>query len=172
MSEFGKNVAALAALPKLTVTELRQRYAEVFGEATRSYNKPHLVKRIAWRLQALHEGDLSQRARQRAAELARDADLRVTAPTSRAVVDGPSVTHPAPAALGVPDDRLPMPGTLLKRTYKGRAIQVRVLPNGFEFEGVVHRSLSAIARQVTGGHWNGYYFFGLQKPTGKEANSA
>ncbi|MEK6799662.1 MAG: DUF2924 domain-containing protein [Planctomycetota bacterium] len=48
-------------LGRMTVTQLRQRYAEVFGEAARSFNKQHLVKRIAWRLQAIHEGDLSAR---------------------------------------------------------------------------------------------------------------
>jgi hypothetical protein len=53
--------AAVKALNRMTVTQLRQRYAEVFGEAARSFNKQHLVKRIAWRLQAIHEGDLSER---------------------------------------------------------------------------------------------------------------
>src|SRR5262249_5326954 len=52
----------LAALPRQTVATLRGRYAEVFGEATRVGNKAWLVKRIAWRLQALAEGDLSARA--------------------------------------------------------------------------------------------------------------
>ena len=56
---------------------LRDRYAELFGEETRANNKPWLVKRIAWRLQALAEGDLSERALQRAAALAIDADLRM-----------------------------------------------------------------------------------------------
>ena len=65
----GKEVAALQ---RMTVKELRAKYAEVFGETTRAGNKPWLVKRIAWRLQSLVEGDLSERARQRAAELAND----------------------------------------------------------------------------------------------------
>jgi hypothetical protein len=65
-----------AALERLTVGQLRQRFAELFGEATHASNRTWLVKRIAWRLQALAEGDLSERARQRAQELARDADLR------------------------------------------------------------------------------------------------
>jgi hypothetical protein len=68
----------LAALPRLTVADLRCRYVQVFGEETRVGNKAWLVKRIAWRLQALAEGDLSERARQRAAELANDADLRLS----------------------------------------------------------------------------------------------
>jgi len=74
--------AAVKALNRMTVTQLRVRYAEVFGEAARSFNKQHLVKRIAWRLQAMHEGDLSERARRRARELANDADLRIRPPAT------------------------------------------------------------------------------------------
>ena len=70
----------LATLRRLAVNELRARYAELFGEETSANNRDWLVKRIAWRLQALAEGDLSERARQRAAELANDADLRLSPP--------------------------------------------------------------------------------------------
>jgi hypothetical protein len=66
-------VNELATLQRLTIGQLRQRFAEVFGEATAASNRTWLVKRIVWRLQALAEGDLSERARRRAAELARDA---------------------------------------------------------------------------------------------------
>jgi hypothetical protein len=76
---IGRVVAALQLMPP---RQLRQRYAEVFGEATTS-NRIWLVRRIAWRLQALAEGDLSERARARAAELARDADLRVVPPRGK-----------------------------------------------------------------------------------------
>ena len=70
----------LAALERQTVDELRARYAEVFGEQTRSRHRVWLIKRVIWRLQSLEEGDLSERARRRALELANDADLRVSAP--------------------------------------------------------------------------------------------
>ena len=70
----------VASLQRLSIAQLRQRFAEVFGEATAASNRTWLVKRIAWRLQALAEGDLSQRARRRAQELARDADLRLNPP--------------------------------------------------------------------------------------------
>jgi hypothetical protein len=65
------------------VAALREKYAAVFGEATTTGNRTWLVRRIAWRLQALAEGDLSELARQRAAELARDADLRVIPPREK-----------------------------------------------------------------------------------------
>src|SRR5215471_17412136 len=72
----------LAHLGCLSIGQLRARYCTLFGEATRAGNKSWLIKRIAWRLQALAEGDLSERARQRAKELANDADLRLSSPKS------------------------------------------------------------------------------------------
>jgi len=75
---MGLNAAReLVALGRLTLKQLRARYVEVFGEETNADNKAWLVKRIAWRIQALAEGDLSERARRRAAELACDADLQL-----------------------------------------------------------------------------------------------
>ena len=59
------------------------------------------------------------------------------------------------------DDRLPPPGTLLTREYKGRTYQVRVLADGFDYDGQVYRSLSAVAKAITGSHCNGYLFFRL-----------
>lgn len=61
------------------------------------------------------------------------------------------------------DIRLPKPGDVLSRCYKGRAITVHVLESGFEYEGHRFRSLSAIAKAVTGAHWNGLLFFGLRR---------
>jgi hypothetical protein len=122
--------AVLRTLNRMTVTQLRDRYAEVFGEPTRSFNKQHLVKRIAWRLQALDEGGLSERARRRAMELANDADLRLRAPAATQDSGGEGTIVTLPLRVG-PDARLPMPGTLLKREYKGQNIQVRV-PSALE----------------------------------------
>ena len=151
----------IAVLKHMTVAELRARYAEVFGEQTRSRHQDYLVKRIAWRLQSLAEGDLSERARRRAEELANDADLRMTPPRRTLKPEGQTV---AVSTLRVSaDKRLPMPGTVLTREYKGRTVVVTILPDGFEYEGKVYKSLSAVARAVTGTHWNGYHFFQLGK---------
>jgi len=68
--------AAERALEQLTVPQLKQRYAKVYGEETRTHHKVLLMKRILWRMQALREGDLSERACQRAREVANDADPR------------------------------------------------------------------------------------------------
>jgi hypothetical protein len=150
-------VNEVAALQRLSVGQLRQRFAELFGEATAASNRTWLIKRIAWRLQALAEGDLSQRARQRAAELARDADLRLNPPPSKA-----TTTTPPPESVGIPapvDQRLPPPGTILTRPYKGQLVQVQVLTDGFAYAGRVYASLSAVAKAVTGSHTNGFLFF-------------
>ena len=61
------------------------------------------------------------------------------------------------------DLRLPAVGSWITRQYQGCEIAVRVLENGFEFEGNLYRSLSAIAKRVTGAHWNGYLFFAITR---------
>ncbi|MBX3384560.1 MAG: DUF2924 domain-containing protein [Phycisphaeraceae bacterium] len=159
--------ATVQALGRLTVPELKQRYAEVFGEPTRTNHKQYLVKRIVWRMQALREGGLSERARRRALELADDAEIRLSAP--KATARGPGTTVAAAFDAGRPTS-FPKPGAVLRREYKGRAIVVRVLPRGFEYEGEVYRSLTAIARKITGAHWNGVSFFGLPSARGRKGS--
>ena len=155
----------LAAMDRMTPAQLREKYLAVFGESIRSGNKDFLRKRIAWRLQSLAEGTLSERARQRAAELARDADIRLTMPRSAMATSG--AQRCVGPALRAHHANLPMPGAVLTRAYRGQVIQVTVLPKGFEWEGQMYRSLSAVAKAVTGAHWNGHLFFGLKKfPTG------
>ena len=150
-------------LSRLTVGQLREKYLDVFGEETRVRHKEFLRKRIAWRLQAQAEGDLSERARQRAAELADDADLRLRAPRDPnrpGSADARARTtegHISPSR----DPRLPVPGTLLAREFRGRDVVVKVLDEGFEFEDRRYQSLSAIAKEVTGSKWNGFLFFGI-----------
>jgi Protein of unknown function (DUF2924) len=150
----------LAALPQLSITELRRRYAEAFGEPTPAANKTWLIKRIAWRLQALAEGDLSQRARQRALVLANDADIRLSPPRTPRAQAGPELRPPKPAKNR---DRLPPPGTILHRPYKGQVLEVKILEQGCQFEGRIYRSLSAVAKAITGSHCSGLLFFGLAK---------
>ncbi len=158
----------LAALRRMTVTQLRTRYGEVLGEQTRSSNRHHLIRRIAWRLQALEHGTLSQRARHRAAELADDADLRLTAPKGAPLAAAPS--RPVEDSGGYRDRRLPPPGNVIAREYKGQPLRVTVLEDGFEYEGLRYRTLSAVAKAITGSHLNGYAFFGLSKrPRGTRA---
>ena len=63
------------------------------------------------------------------------------------------------------DSRLPLPGSLLARDYKGQTIVVKVLDDGFEYDGRVFTSLSAVAQEITGAKWNGFAFFQLANET-------
>jgi len=146
----------VAILEQMATRDLQIRYAELFGEGTRVHNRTWLIKRI----QALAEGDLSERARQRAAELANDADLRLAAPKLKTGGPMPVRTIQQPRWR---DSRLPEPGTIITRAYKGQDLQIKVLQAGFEFAGNVYASLSAVAKTITGSHCNGYLFFRLMQ---------
>ncbi len=148
----------VAQMHRMTVGELQQKFAEVHGEEPRSRNKQWMIKRIAWRMQANAEGGLSERALRRAMELANDADLRLTAPRNSKVAED---LQTAAVPVVPVDSRLPIAGTLITRKYKGETLQVKVLQDGFEFAGERYKSLSAVAKRVTGTHWNGYHFFNL-----------
>lgn len=141
--------AQLAALEKMTVGELAERYRELFGEPTRSRNRQYLRKRLAWRIQELAEGGLSPRALERIEQLAPLAPARWRQSAA------PVVPVAAPR-----DPRLPPPGTVLVRHHSGADHKVTVLADGgFEYQGERHRSLSKVARLITGTAWNGYLFF-------------
>jgi hypothetical protein len=157
-------------LRRASLAALREKFREVFQEEARSRHRGHLFRRIAWRLQALAEGDLTERARGRANEIAQDADLRKVAPRDFFTVEG----EPAETTSGYrqKDRRLPLPGALLSRKWKGRTILVEVLAKGFRYENQQYTSLSAIAVAVTGTRWNGLAFFGLTRTTGGERKHA
>jgi hypothetical protein len=124
---------------------LRARYREVIGLEVRTNNRAFLIRRIAHALQ-----------------LRAEALAPTDAPTSP-----PSEPSAAPArAAARPeaterDQRLPPPGTALERHHDGKTVRVMILEDGFEYEGRRYRSLSAIAREVTGTIWNGLLFFNL-----------
>ena len=150
----------LAALERMSARQLRDRYRELFGDESRSGNRQWLLRRCAWRVQALAEGGLSERARRRAMEIAKDADVRFIPPRQVAPdANIPRQTRPTDIK---PDDRLPIASTILTRPFRGRLHKVTVLPNGFEYDGEIYRSLTAVAHAITGSHWNGYLFFNLK----------
>ncbi|MEM7629517.1 MAG: DUF2924 domain-containing protein [Planctomycetota bacterium] len=160
----------LAALEDMTTRELRERYEEVFGEAARSSNRRWLIRRVAWQIQMLAEGDLAartvERVRDKALPLARDADLRVRPPAGQAEDHDPERTVITAIPVGR-DERVPPPGAMLVREFKGREHRVTVRADGFEYRGDTYRSLSAVAHAISGSHWNGFHFFGLGKRTRK-----
>ena len=156
-------IGEIEKLRQMKVSALRLKYCEVFREESRSSNRQFLFRRITWRLQAKLEGDLSERARRRALEIADDADLRIRAPEGYLVSGSSHTVKPLDRSGSPRDRRLPVPGTLLTRQFENRRIVVKVLEDGFEYQSQRYRSLSAIAREVTGTRWNGLLFFGLTK---------
>jgi hypothetical protein len=155
----GKEVAAMQEMP---VAQLRNRYAEVFGETTNARNKQWLLKKIIWRLQSMAEGDLSERARARAMEIASDADIRRRPPKAPAPKPDAPQSPPITVASS-PGNRVPIPGSTITREYKGRLLEVLVLDEGFEYAGEKFKSLSGVAKRITGSHCNGYLFFNLKR---------
>lgn len=154
--------ALIATIQDMSPSELRDRYRALFGEETRSGNRQWLIRRIAWREQAVREGGLTERATARAQELARDEDLRVRPPTTAEPTAGAGL-RTLEGTMPTRDPRLPIPGTVLTRSYKGTEYRVAVLKDGFEYQGKIYKSLTAIADTITGTHWNGHLFFGLTK---------
>ena len=155
-------------LRRANVAGLQEKYRELFQEEARSRHREHLFRKIVWRLQALAEGELSQRARARAREIANDADLRVLAPRGFFSAGGePVEIIPRDQSKKINDPRLPLVGTMLRRNWKGQTILVEVLPKGFRYEGRQYPSLSNIAFEITGTRWNGFAFFGLMRNVGK-----
>ena len=156
---------SLAELQRMSVTELSRRHAELFGAEPRCRHRQHLVREIAWKLQAAQEGGLPEDLRQYALAIARNCALRVRIAENASrrrngqCLDGTVTTKVAPTH----NPRLPIPGSLLIKDFKGQTYVVKVLDEGFEFEGRRYRSLSAIAGEISGTKWNGYLFFGLTK---------
>jgi len=109
---------------------------------------------------------------------AKKAAPKKAAKTPAKTKAAPKATPVAPtkASPAARDPRLPEPGTTLTRTFEGKEIKVEVLDAGFRYDGKTWRSLSAIARTVSGTSWNGFLFFSLQKrpakPTTKNAPAA
>ncbi len=134
----------LAALKTMSVTELKGEWRTLFGAAAPNNSRPFLELRLAWRIQELTYGGPSR-------DTARMLD------TLADEVEGNEVR-----ARIVADPRRPIAGTRMIREWNGVEHAVTVLRDGFEFEGRRYKSLSAIARAITGTRWNGWRFFGLR----------
>jgi Protein of unknown function (DUF2924) len=147
--------ADLAALQQMTSADLAGKYVALFGAAPRSRNKDFLRKRLAWRIQELAEGGLSERALARIEELGPAA----LASWRRPARAGAAASPRAPFDMAARDPRLPAIGSVLTRIHGTTEHTVTVLDGCFEYRGERYRSLSKIARVITGTPWNGYLFF-------------
>jgi len=138
----------LAALRRLSPTQLAQRFEDLTGRAPRTSDPEALFRQLARHVQEPRGPE-------------HDA-----VPTRTATPTRTSRTHAATSTVarisGPPrDPRLPRPGSTLVRTWRGTEIRVDVLDDGFAWDGATYPSLSALARAITGSRWNGRLFFGL-----------
>ena len=162
----------LAALETMNVPALAEKYRELYGEPTRSRNRAYLKKRLAWRIEANFQGDLSQgaiaRIQQLGDQLPERWQMRLGQPASEPAAASDAATK-LDAALSTAtteprDPRVPPVGTVVRRVFDGKTHEVTVCVEGFEYEGRKYKTLSAIANQIAGSRWNGFLFFGLKKP--------
>lgn len=162
----------IAALQRMSVSQLHEKYREVFGEPSRSRNRDYLRKKVAWRVQELAEGGLSERARSRIATLSSGLPdgwrQRLQNPTVTNKGGTSRSTNRRKKAVRKRDPRLPAPGSTLRRIHKGEEHTVTVHEIGFEYDGTHYTSLSKVAHAITGTPWNGFVFFGLKKRTAKK----
>ena len=161
----------LAALETMNVPALAEKYRELYGEPTRSRNRAYLKKRLAWRIEANFQGDLSQgaiaRIQQLGDQLPERWQMRLGQAASEPAAAGDVATK-LDAALSTAkteprDPRVPPVGTVVRRVFDGKTHEVTVCVEGFEYEGRKYKTLSAIANQIAGSRWNGFLFFGLKK---------
>lgn len=143
----------IADLDGLSHDQLRELWRTLYGKEPMAFNRPYLIKRLAYRIQELAYGGLSDRAHK----------------TMDDILD----SHGFDENGGSQDRKrrarkrrngMPIVGARLFRNWNGRAYEVIVTHSGFEYEGKLYGSLTAITKVITGTHWNGRAFFGL-KPT-------
>ena len=155
----------IADLPKLSAPQLQAIHRELFGGEHPIANCQHLRRKIAWHLQAAKESGLPESVRQYAIAIARGTELRmrISENAARRQAQVPLEQTVTTKVIQTRDARLPMPGSLIVKKYKDQTIVVKVLNEGFEYDGRRFASLSAIAGEITGTRWNGFAFFGLEK---------
>ena len=158
--------AALAELEHMTVAELSTKFEALFGRPTRTRNRDYLRKRLGWRVQELASGGLPPSAVARIAALGDGLPDRWR---MREVAAGAPILMEDPPAQTPRDPRLPPPGATLRRVVGGEVHEVFVLPSEFEYRGARFKTLSAVAKRITGTAWNGFAFFGMPKAPRKEA---
>jgi len=134
----------IAGLSKLDIDELRERWKAMFGKApSRDISRSFATRAIAYRLQEKAFGGLKPSTQRLLAEFASDGANE--------------------SALAATPSRIVRPGAVLVREWRGISHQVSILEKGFRFRGRHYRSLSEVAREITGTRWSGPLFFGLKR---------
>lgn len=142
----------IMALKSASLEDLKAQYVELFGQGSPcSNNKVFLWRKIAWRMQEMAYGSLAVETKSRINELIEEYD-----PINNKMFRPQNAAN---KATGQRDTRLPIPGAIIRKEYKGQILEVKVLEKGFEYQGQIYRTLSSVAKAVTGAHWNGHLFF-------------
>ena len=141
--------ARLAALKTMATPELKAQWRELFDSEPPPFNRRYLESRLAYRIQELAYGGLKPETIRRLERLGEE-------------LDGGDRKKSRIRA-----DLMPIIGTRLLREWQGVEHVVTVTAHGFEWQGRPYKSLSAIARAITGTRWNGWVFFGLRNRRGK-----
>jgi hypothetical protein len=142
----------LAEIQAMRTGALQAELERLTGVPSRSWNRPYLVRKVSWLTQA------QQRQASDTVDVPTLAEEVRDQPRSPRL-DAPIQFLPAP----IRDPRLPKPGTVLVRHYKGLALMIQVEADGFTWNGATYRSLSAVAKAITGDHMSGRFFFGLTR---------
>lgn len=127
-------------------------YRQYFRDKPAPGNRTFLIRQLAYRIQEQASGELAPTAKSKIHELIRRYD-----PINRTVIRSSTGTTETGR-----DIRLPTPGSFITKVYKGKRLDVKILEKGFEYEGTVYSNLSAVAKAITGAHWNGFVFFGVK----------
>lgn len=148
MTETASVLKRVTALPGMELASLKALWKDLYDQDPPAHGKPYLVRKLAYRIQELAYGGLNDNTEQRLDTLAEGRkDPKTNAKKGR----------------GRKKANTPGAGTKLVREWNGKEYTVMVLDDGFEYEGRKFRSLSAIAKEITGTHWSGPSFFGLKK---------
>jgi len=142
-------LARLAALKTTPMPDLKKQWRDLFETEPPPYNRTFLETRLAYRIQELAYGGLKPQTRARLAALAEQLD------------EGKAKRRQRRG-----DDR-PVAGTQLIREWQGVEHCVTVRDHDYEYQGRPYKSLSAVARAITGTRWNGWVFFGLKSRRGQ-----
>lgn len=143
----------ILALKEMPVSELQVRYSELFdGKKATSNNRTYLWQRIAYRIQELEYGGLPEGVYNKVKELVEEFDPINNKTLRPEIANKQLITR---------DRRLPIPGTIITKNYKGTEIRVKVLEKGFEYNGKYYKTICKLTTAITGSHWNGYSFFNL-----------
>jgi len=134
-------LAQVAELSRMKMPQLKERWKALFDSEPPARNRAHMVKRLAYRIQELAYGGLPEDTTDQLRDIAEQHEQT----SRRSRKDGPVV------------------GTRLVREWKGERHEVTVTRDGYEYRGRPFKSLSAIARTITGTRWNGPLFFGIRK---------